>query len=82
MPAKKKSGALKKKATQKSNELQFAVDLKHSGLKRDDFSGFKNKITKALAQAAAKKPAGKQVVIGEPFVKILHVKQIFGRKIK
>ncbi len=84
MVAKKKSLARKKVVAkkpegEKANGVQFAVDLKHSGLKRQELSGFKNKITKALAQAAVKGTTKRK---GEPFVKIIHVKQIFGRKIK
>jgi hypothetical protein len=82
MAARKKSAARGKgrdKSTGAKGEMQFAVNLKQSGLTSKEVGGIRNRITKALVKGAASRA---KRVLREPYVQITYVEKTFGRKIK
>jgi len=86
MAAKRTSVAAKKAAKKPKDAnasiTRFAIDLKQSGLTSKEIGSFKHSITRALAQASVKAAGKPNVIAREPYVKILYVRQTFGKKIK
>jgi hypothetical protein len=72
----------KKESTSSEGSSQFSIDLGPHDLTDDEISNLGNEITKTIVEAVQRSASAAKPAPPEPFIKVLHVKQIFSRVVK
>ncbi len=74
--------ATKKESTSSEGSSQFSVELGPHDLSDEEINNLGNEITKAIVGAVQRSASAAKAVPREPYVKILHVKQIHSKVVK